>query len=130
MNDNTEWVDSLVSDIAKNYRIVLSNDDPILVTAILNKEILEKAYIDNQSLFVKNSQLLGQQFKAQNKMNDLLIREVSQRLLDATKSTEFENESNDVERDSMLINNSTWKALLLLMFMIGLVLGIFVGRLI
>jgi len=51
-------------------------------------------------------------------------------LLDATKSTEFENESNDVERDSMLINNSTWKALLLLMFMIGLVLGIFVGRLI
>ena len=130
MNDNTQWVDSLVSDIAKNYRIVLSNDDPILVTAILNKEILEKAYTDNQSLFVKNSQLLGQQFKAQNKMNDLLIREVSQRLLDATKSTEFENESNDVERGSMLINNSTWKALLLLMFMFGLVLGIFVGRLI
>ena len=130
MNDNTQWVDSLVSDIAKNYRIVLSNDDPILVTAILNKEILEKAHSDNQSLFVKNSQLLRQQFKAQNKMNDLLIREVSQRLLDATKSTEFENESNDVERDSMLINNSTWKALLLLMFMIGLVLGIFVGRLI
>ena len=130
MNDNTQWVDSLVSDIAKNYRIVLSNDDPILVTAILNKEILEKAHSDNQSLFVKNSQLLRQQFKAQNKMNDLLIREVSQRLLDATKSTEFENESNDVERGSMLINNSTWKALLLLMFMFGLVLGIFVGRLI
>ena len=130
MNDDTQWVDSLVSDIAKNYRIVLSNDDPILVTAILNKEILEKAYTDNQSLFVKNSQLLGQQFKAQNKMNDLLIREVSQRLLDAAKSAEFGNESNDVERDSMLINNSTWKALLLLMFMIGLVLGIFVGRLI
>lgn len=129
-DDQTLWVDSLLSDLAKNYRIVLNHDDPILVSAILNREILDKAYRDYQGLFVKNSQLLQQQFTIQKKMNDQLMSDVSHRLIESMKSTQTQREFLDVDRDSIFPNSSISKAMLLLMFMFGLVLGILIGRLI
>lgn len=129
-DDQTLWVDSLLSDLAKNYRVVLNHDDPILVSAILNREILDKAYRDYQGLFVKNSQLLQQQFTIQKKMNDQLMSDVSHRLIESMKSTQTQREFLDVDRDSIFPNSSISKAMLLLMFMFGLVLGILIGRLI
>ena len=129
-DDQTLWVDSLLSDLAKNYRVVLNHDDPILVSAILNREILDKAYRDYQGLFVKNSQLLQQQFTIQKKMNDQLMSDVSHRLIESMKSTQTQSEFLDVDRDSIFPNSSISKAMLLLMFMFGLVLGILIGRLI
>lgn len=128
-DDRTEWVDSLVSDLAKNYRIVLNHDDPILVTAILNREILDKAYRDYQGLFVKNSQLLQQQFTMQKKMNDQLMNGVSYKLIESIKSTQTCLTPEDAKHGSVSFYSSTWKALLLLVFMFGLVLGILVGGL-
>lgn len=128
-DDHTQWVDSLVSDLAKNYRIVLNHDDPILVTAILNREILDKAYRDYQGLFVKNSQLLQQQFTIQKKMNDQLMNGVSHKLIESIKSTQTCLTPEDANHGSVSFYSSTWKALLLLVFMFGLVLGILVGGL-
>lgn len=130
MDDHSQWVDDLVSDLAKNYRVILNHDDPILVTAILNKAILDKAHHDHQGLFAKNSQLLQQQFKAQKKLNELLMTEFTQRVVDTLNDEQKSRSSENQANESMSLRGSMLKAFLLLMFMLGLVFGILVGRLI
>lgn len=130
MDDHSLWVDDLVSDLAKNYRVILNHDDPILVTAILNKAILDKAHYDHQGLFAKNSQLLQQQFKAQKRLNELLMTEFTQRVVDTLNEEQKSSSSENQANESMSLRGSMLKALLLLMFMFGLVFGILVGRLI
>lgn len=76
-----DWIEDLIHDVAKKYRVIVTSDDPILVTAILNKAILDKAFEQYEMLFVKNSKLLQEQFKAQRLSNEELMNQVSHRLI-------------------------------------------------
>lgn len=127
---NDQWIDNLVSEIAKKYRIILNPDDPVLVTAIMNKEILDKAQLEYERLFVKNSQLLQQQFKAQKLSNELLLTQVTDRLI---RELNVRQKSFDQVHYSIVTNSKKGFGifpLLLLTFMFGLVSGILVVTLI
>ncbi len=76
-----DWIEELIHDVAKKYKVIVTPDDPILVTAILNKAILDKAFEQYEMLFVKNSKLLQEQLKAQRLSNEELINQVSHRLI-------------------------------------------------
>ena len=127
---DTEWVDDLVSEIAKKYRIVLSHDDPVLVTAILNREVMAKAQDEFQSLFVKNSQFLQQQLKIQKKTNELLLTEVTDRLIQSTRESQVAQGMNYQQVEVLPKRKFDTLPLMLLVFMFGLVGGIVVAKLI
>ena len=127
---DTEWIDDLVSEIAKKYRIVLSHDDPVLVTAILNKEVMAKAQDEYQSLFVKNSQLLQQQLKNQKKTNELLLTEVTDRLIQSSREFQAAQGMNRQQVEILPKRKFEILLLMLLVFMFGLVGGIVIAKLI
>ena len=127
---NDQWIDDLVSEIAKKYRIVLNPDDPVLVTAIMNKEILDKAQLEYEGLFVKNSQLLQQQFKAQKLGNELLLTKVTDRLISELKVRQKSSDQAHYNQVSHTKKGFGTLPLLLLTFMFGLVSGILVVTLI
>lgn len=127
---DTEWIDDLVSEIAKKYRIVLSHDDPVLVTAILNKEVMAKAQDEFQSLFVKNSQLLQQQLKNQKKTNELLLTEVTDRLIQSSRQFQVAQGMSRQQVEILPKRKFENLPLMLLVFMFGLVGGIVIAKLI
>jgi len=127
---NDDWVDELVSEIAKKYRIVVNGDDPVLITAILNREILSKAQLEYETLFIKNGKLLQEQLKAQQLSNEILLTKVSERLIHETNTKE--NSVFEVDEANILSSKSYLSKILLviLVFMTGLVSGVYLAYLV
>jgi hypothetical protein len=127
---NNDWIDELTNDIARKYRVVLENDDPVLITAVLNKELLSKAQSEYESLFVKNSKLLHQQLKAQQLSNEVLLSKVCDRLI-AEVHTVKKLTSTDNQHTVSDTKIQIGKLILLsLLFMFGLVIGILLVKVI
>ncbi|RVU81567.1 hypothetical protein EOL70_26370 [Leucothrix sargassi] len=114
-----DWIEELIHDVAKKYQVIVTPDDPILVTAVLNKAILDKAFKQHEMLFVKNSELLQQQFKAQRLSNEELINEVCHRLILDLKG--FEGPPLDVPDAERKCGTPLAIAFLLAAFLFGVV---------
>lgn len=117
-----EWIEELTSEVAKKYKVILAQDDPVLITAILNKSILDKAFHEYQSLFVKNSKLLQQQFKAQALSNEKILNHVTDRLIKGPYITD--KPINYISSSSNKLSSIVLFGLFLVVFLIGLVSGL------
>lgn len=128
MKGELDWIDELVSDIAKKYKVILGSDDPILVTAILNKQLQEMSYLEHKNLFDKNSQLLKDQLTVQKALNEQLLNEVTDRLINAyspPKAPLFDHCTYCTTRFQF---QSLPMLFLLLAFLLGLVCGIWLVK--
>ena len=119
-----KWIDVLVSEIAAKHRIIIDSDDPILVTAILNKEIMDQALVRYQEVLDSNQKSLAFQLDKQKSLNEELFARVVERLISSSKDLQKTQELSNQKVTTSNKFGVEHLALFALVFMFGLVLGI------
>lgn len=83
---SNEWVDNLIAQIAKDHKIIISNDDPVLVAALLQKNLIERSINDQKEVINVFKEILEDHLSKSNERNEKLIASVAERLIKENKN--------------------------------------------
>jgi hypothetical protein len=122
--DHSEWLEELIRELAAKHRVILDSDDPILVSALLNKEIIDQTLRRYQVMLDENQKSLAFQLATQNKTNEELLTKVADRLIKSSKQNQPDaviKHQEDQPRSRFQLEKLILPSLI---FVIGVVFGI------
>lgn len=82
--DKQKWVKEIIEEVARDYNILLSPDDPVLVTAILNQKLLSRFYDQQNDILNQFEKTITEQYKIQHQNNQKILDSVSNKLIENT----------------------------------------------
>lgn len=123
-----EWLDELLREITLKHRVIIDSDDPILISAILNKEIMSQALRRYQGVLDENQRSLAFQLDKQKNLNEEVFTRVVDKLIKSTQELQLNQNSRVIENHVSEKGSVSNLVLLPLVFMIGLVLGIVISK--
>lgn len=123
-----EWLDDLLREITLKHRVIIDSDDPILISAILNKEIMSQALRRYQGVLDENQRSLAFQLDKQKNLNEEVFTRVVDKLIKSTQELQLNQNSRVIENHVSEKGSVSNLVLLPLVFMIGLVLGIVISK--
>ena len=84
-----EWLDDLLREITLKHRVIIDSDDPILISAILNKEIMSQALRRYQGVLDENQRSLAFQLDKQKNLNEEVFTRVVDKLIKSTQELQL-----------------------------------------
>lgn len=122
--DHSEWLEELIRELTTKHRIILDSDDPILVSALLNKEIIDQTLRRYQVILDENQKSLAFQLATQKQVNEELLTKVADRLIKSSKQDQPDAVIKHQEDQSRCKFQLEKLILPSLIFLIGIVFGI------
>lgn len=125
--DEDKWVDELLSDLALKYRIIVSPDDPVLVSAILNREIIEKAAVNYRQVLSQCTESFEQIVQQHEKTNEVVVNQVCDRLIEEFRGAQHQSVNVPVTSNNLLDIGFIQFGIFVLVFLLGIVAGILIS---
>ena len=79
---NTDlWVKEIIQKVAEECNVLITEDDPVLLTAILNKKLIEYFFEQQKVVLVGENTKLFDQFDIQHQNNQKVFISVAEKLV-------------------------------------------------
>lgn len=80
-DEKDQWLKSITEEIAREHNVLISPDDPTLVTAILNQKLMENFYKQQKDILIQFEANLSAQISRQNTNNQSLLKAITTKLV-------------------------------------------------
>lgn len=110
------WIKEIIQKVAVEYNILITEDDPVLLTAILNKKFIERFFEQQKIILTDANTKFFDQFEIQHQNNQRVFISVAEKLIKAfhppvvTKKYSTKKTTSDI-------------LIIVLVFMLGLSFG-------
>ena len=114
---NTElWVKEIIQDVAEECNLLMSEDDPVLLTAILNKKFIEYFFEQQKKILTDANTNIFDQVVIQHQNNQRVFISVTEKLIKGFRSPPITKvyPAKKTKSDMLIIG---------LVFMVGLSFG-------